>query len=277
MGYPFPSNPVAVDSDSDGYVNYVYNVDTGGQLWRFDFQAKGTYDSSSKTVTANWSGKRIFAPSSPPAEPFFSDLDVAVDSALNRWIYFGSGDREDPLGTGTGILYAIQDKNPNSPYDDANLEDFSGLLLDTDQTTFDTMAKTKNGWFMNMPNTKEKILARPVVFNDQLFFTSFEPTMNLCGGGGVARLYGLRLNLRAAAGTSAAVGAGVLDVTGLSGKQRALIVQGGGIASNPVISMSQDQGAILYLGTTNSSLQAIKVDSPSAFKKLKSWKEWIAQ
>ncbi|UCD47531.1 MAG: hypothetical protein JSV28_01550, partial [Deltaproteobacteria bacterium] len=117
----------------------------------------------------------------------------------------------------------------------------------------------------------------PVVFNDQLFFTSFEPTMNLCGGGGVSRLYGLRLNLRAAAGTGASVGAGVLEVTGLSGRQRSVIIQGGGIASAPVISMSQDQGAILYLGTTNSSLQAIKVDSPSAFKKLKSWKEWIAQ
>ena len=277
MRYPFPSTPVGVDTDGNGYVEYVYNVDTGGQLWRFDFNAKGTYDSSSKTVTAGWSGKRIFAPSSPPAEPFFHDLDVAVDYALNRWIYFGSGDREDPMGTGTGRLYAIRDGNPSSPYIDADLANFTSLLSDSDQTTFGTMGKTKNGWFMDMPNTNEKILARPAVFNDQLFFTSFEPTMNLCGGGGVARLYGLRLNLRAAAGTGAAVGAGVLEVTGLSGKQRAVIIQGGGISSAPVISMSQDQGAVLYLGTTNSSLQAIKVDSPSAFKKLKSWKEWIAQ
>lgn len=278
MKYPFPSNSVGVDTDANGYVDYVYNIDTGGQLWRFDFQAKGIYDSISQTVTYGWSGKRIFAPSSPPAEPFFNDLDVAVDAALNRWIYFGSGDREDPMGTGTGRLYAILDGDPSpSPYSESNLTDFSSLLSDIDQATFATMGKTKNGWFMDMPNTNEKILARPVVFNDQLFFTSFEPTMNLCGGGGVARLYGLRLNLRAEAGTAAAVGAGVLQVTGLSGRQRSFIIQGGGIPSSPVISMSQDQGAILYLGTTNSSLQAIEVDSPSAFKKLKSWKEWIAQ
>lgn len=277
MRYPFPSTPVGVDTDGNGYVEYVYNVDTGGQLWRFDFDAPGTYDSSSKTVTAGWSGKRIFAPSSPPEEPFFHDLDVAVDYALNRWIYFGSGDREDPMGTGTGRLYAIRDGNPSSPYNDADLANFTSLLSESDQAMFGTMGKTNNGWFMGMPNTNEKILARPVVFNDQLFFTSFEPTMNLCGGGGVSRLYGLRLNLRAAAGTGASVGAGVLEVTGLSGRQRSVIIQGGGIASAPVISMSQDQGAILYLGTTNSSLQAIKVDSPSAFKKLKSWKEWIAQ
>ena len=114
MRYPFPSTPVGVDTDGNGYVEYVYNVDTGGQLWRFDFDAPGTYDSSSKTVTAGWSGKRIFAPSSPPAEPFFHDLDVAVDYALNRWIYFGSGDREDPMGAGTGRLYAIRDGNPSS-------------------------------------------------------------------------------------------------------------------------------------------------------------------
>jgi hypothetical protein len=277
MGYPFPSNPVGVDTDGDSYVDYVYNVDTGGQLWRFDFHAKGTYDNSAITVTAGWSGKRIFAPSSTPAEPFFSDLDVAVDDARNRWIYFGSGDREDPLGTGTGRLYAIRDGDPSSPYDDADLSNFTSVLSDTDQTTFGTVAGNKEGWFMDLPNTNEKILARPVVFNDQLFFTSFEPTFNLCGGGGVARLYGLRLNLRAAAGTAAVAGAGVLEVTGLSGRQRSLIIQGGGIASSPVISMSQNQGAVLYVGTSNSSLQAIKVDSPSAFKKLKSWKEWIAQ
>lgn len=277
MRYPFPSSPVGVDSDGNGYVDYVYNVDTGGQLWRFDFQVQGIYDSASHTVTAGWSGKRIFAPSSPPAEPFFHDLDVAVDSALNRWIYFGSGDREDPMGTGTGTLYAIRDKNPSSPYSNANLQNFTSLLSDIDQTAFGTVGKTQNGWFMELPNINEKILARPVVFNDQLFFTSFEPTQNLCGGGGIARLYGIRLNLRAAAGSTATAGAGVLEVTGLSGKQRSLLIQGGGIASSPVISMSQDQGAVLYLGTTNSALQAIKVDAPSAFKKLKSWKEWIAQ
>jgi hypothetical protein len=277
MKYPFPSNPIPVDSNSDGYMDYVYNVDTGGQLWRFDFVAAGNYDSSSQTVISGWSGKRIFAPSSPPAEPFFHGLDVALDYSLNRWIYFGSGDREDPTGTGTGRLYAVQDKNPSSPYDDADLANFTSVLSDTEQSTFATMPKTKNGWFMDMPNSNEKILSTPVVFNDQLFFTTFEPTMNLCGGGGTARLYGLRLNLRAATGTSVAVGAGVLEVTGQTDRQRSLIIQGGGIASNPVISMSQDQGAILYLGTTNSSLQAIKVDAPSAFKKLKSWKEWIAQ
>lgn len=277
MRYPFPSNPIPVDTDSNGYVDYVYNVDTGGQLWRFDFVAAGNYDSSSQTVISGWSGKRIFAPSSPPAEPFFHGQDVALDYSLNRWIYFGSGDREDPTGTGTGRLYAIQDKNPSSPYDEADLANLTAVLTDTDQTTFGTVAKTKNGWFMDMPNTNEKNLSTPVVFNDQLFFTTFEPTMNLCGGGGTARLYGLRLNLRAAAGTLAAVGEGALEVTGQTERQRSLILQGGGIASNPVISMSQDQGAILYLGTTNSSLQAIKVDAPSAFKKLKSWKEWIAQ
>ena len=120
-----------------------------------------------------------------------------------------------------------------SPYSDADLANFTSLLSEDDQATFGTVGKTNKGWFMDMPNTNEKILARPAVFNDQLFFTSFEPTFNLCGGGGIARLYGLRLNLRAAAGTAATAGAGVLEVTGLSGKQRSLIIQGGGISSAP--------------------------------------------
>ena len=278
MSYPFVSPPVPIDTNGDNYVDYVYQVDHGGQLWRFDVKATGDYSSSSKTVTSGWSGKRIFAPSTlPPAQPFFNKPEVAFDGALNRWIYYGAGDQENPQGSGTGKFYAIRDGDPGSPYNDGNLSDFSSVLSNTDQTVFGTVAGGRNGWFAGMPNTGEKVLTGPVVFNGQLYFTTFQPTDDPCGGGGIARLYGLSLNLQAPAGTTATAGAGILAVTGVTGKQRSAQLAGGGIPSSPVLSMNASGGASLYIGTTNAGMTVIPVDTPASFKKLKKWKEWIAQ
>jgi len=278
MAYPLASPPVPIDSNGDNYVDYVYQVDHGGQLWRFDVNATGSYDSSSKTVTSGWSGKRIFAPSTlPPAQPFFNKPEVAFDGALKPWIYYGSGDQENPQGSGTGKFYAIQDDNPGSPYNDGNLSDFGSVLSNTDQTVFSTVAGGRHGWFAGLPNSSEKVLTGPVVFNGQLYFTTFQPTNDPCGGGGIARLYGLSLNLQAPAGTGATAGAGILAVTGVTGKQRSAQLAGGGIPSSPVLSMNASGGASLYIGTTNAGMTVIPVDTPASFKKLKKWKEWIAQ
>jgi len=66
-------------------------------------------------------------------------------------------------------------------------------------------------------------------------------------------------------------------VTGVTGKQRSAQLAGGGIPSSPVLSMNASGGASLYIGTTNAGMTVIPVDTPASFKKLKKWKEWIAQ
>ncbi|HEX7519310.1 MAG TPA: PilC/PilY family type IV pilus protein, partial [Candidatus Deferrimicrobium sp.] len=280
VAYPMTSSPVAVDSDSDGYLNYVYITDLGGQLWRFDVGTPGTFDNTTNLVTAGWSGKRIFTAPTAISQRAFNKVEVGFDAGFNRWIFFGTGDREKPEDSGTGRIYAIRDGNPSSPYTESNLSNFTSVIANTDNTVTGTVTPTQNGWFAVLPNTNEKILSDPVLFNDVLFFTTFKSdTTNLCGGGGDARLYGIRTSLAATTGaTNMSAGAGALLPAAGTARVRARLLDSGGIPSSAVVSMSASGGVNLYVGTTSSSrVQAFTIDAPTRFKRLRKWKETIGQ
>jgi Tfp pilus tip-associated adhesin PilY1 len=276
--YPMTSSPAGVDSDNDGYLNYVYIVDLGGQLWRFDVGAPGTFVSNQ--VTAGWSGKRIFTAPTAIPQRAFNRVELGFDAGFNRWIFFGTGDREKPENPGTGRFYAIRDGDPSSPYTESNLSNFTSVIANTDNTVTGTVTPTQKGWFAVMPNTNEKILSDPVLFNDVLFFTTFKSeTTNLCGGGGDARLYGIRASLASSLGTSdMSAGAGALLPTSGTARVRSRLLDSGGIPSSPVVSMSASGGASLYVGTTNAArVQSFSIEAPTTFKRLRSWKETIGQ
>jgi hypothetical protein len=124
------------------------------------------------------------------------------------------------------------------------------------------------------------VLSDVVVFNNNLFFTTFTTnTTNLCAGGGDARLYGINTGLaEAIPGASMTAGAGGLLPDSGTARVRSRLLAGGGIPSSPVISMSASGGARLYVGTTNTaSVLSFAIDAPPVFKKIKSWKEYIDQ
>ena len=285
MRYPITASPTSVDINSDGRVNYVYVVDTGNQLWRFNVGTAGTWDNTTgnERVTGGWTATRIFSPSSPAiAQRSFNKADVAFDRGITPWVFFGTGDREKPEDPGTGRIYAIRDDGIGYPYNESNLVDLSSVISSNDNTLTGTVTTTppKRGWFANLPNANEKTLSDVVVFNNNLFFTTFTSnTTNLCAGGGDARLYGINTGLaEAIPGLSMTAGSGGLYPDSGTNKVRSKLLAGGGIPSSPVISMSASGGARLYVGTTNTaSVLSFAIDAPPVFKKIKSWKEYIDQ
>ena len=283
MRYPITASPTAVDINSDGRVNYVYVVDTGNQLWRFNVGTAGTFDNTTNRITGGWTATRIFSPSSPAiAQRSFNKVDVAFDPGANSWVFFGTGDREKPEDSGTGRIYAIRDdgSSPGTHTMNSNLFNLTTQIANTDNTVTGTITTSQKGWYANLPNTNEKVLSDVVVFNNNLFFTTFTSnTTSLCAGGGDARLYGINTGIaQAIPGSSMTAGAGGLLPDSGTAKIRSRILAGGGIPSSPVISMSASGAARLYVGTTNSaSVQSFPIDSPTVFKKIKSWKEYIDQ
>ncbi|HEX7523090.1 MAG TPA: PilC/PilY family type IV pilus protein, partial [Candidatus Deferrimicrobium sp.] len=285
MQYPITSSPTAVDINSDGRVNYVYVVDTGNQLWRFNVGIAGTFDNTTNTIVNDntWTATRIFSPSSPAiAQRSFNKVDVAFDQGFNTWVFFGTGDREKPEDPGTGRIYAIRDDGsaPGTPYNESNLFNLTTVIANTDNTATGTILTGQKGWFADLPNTNEKMLSDVVMFNNNLFFTTFTSnTTNLCAGGGDARLYGINTGIaQAVAGSSMTAGAGGLLPDSGTARIRSRILAGGGIPSSPVISMSASGGARLYVGTTNTaSVLSFAIAAPTVFKRIKSWKEYIDQ
>ncbi|NVO04647.1 MAG: pilus assembly protein PilY [Rhodoferax sp.] len=99
-----PSDVALVDSDFDGYVDRVYAVDLGGNVYRVDLES-ATGDGSCTSLSCNW-GISTFAALSETGKlrKFFFPPDVVVTSGYTA-VLVGSGDREKPLASSSNDMF----------------------------------------------------------------------------------------------------------------------------------------------------------------------------
>jgi type IV pilus assembly protein PilY1 len=57
MNYNLVAEPIAVDSDNDGFMDTAYIGDLGGNVWRFKFCLKSD---GTTCNTTNWKGSLLF-------------------------------------------------------------------------------------------------------------------------------------------------------------------------------------------------------------------------
>lgn len=99
-----PADVSLLDSDGDGYTDRAYAVDTGGNLYRIDFETMDTVG-----VDA-WKSFRLAALSSDTAvRKFFYPPSLVMTRDFTA-IQVGSGDREKPLATqGSDAFFTVFD------------------------------------------------------------------------------------------------------------------------------------------------------------------------
>jgi hypothetical protein len=265
------SSPTGV-LDVNGYVRFVYVPDRDGSLMKFDFRTTGIQS----TGFPEWTAVKIFqAPSG--GQPVYHRVESATIDANNRYLYFGTGNQDNPVTDGgTGKFFAIKDNDSSTvTLIQDNLANLSSSI-----TSLSGGAPTQYGWYVNFAtvpstsvdnntHTAEKVLSDPVVFYNNVYFTTFTPdTSNPCGGGGIARVYGLQMLNAGAALTS-------LAALGETGTKVPYHTYTGGIPSSASLSISTD-GASITVGLSGAAggnpLQ-IPIDSPPRMKTIKSWKE----
>ena len=191
MKHSIPSDIACVDTDGDGKIDRLYVGDMGGRIWRFD---------TKNPNPASWTGKRIFLAGGKIFYP--PDVTLENDSGNYEMVFFGTGDRENPKGTGqTERLYAIKDKNPSSPLAETDLVNVTQDLLqdpgtsDAAKTALLQTLKDGKGWYILLnENTGEKCLATPIVFYGSVYYTTFTPNLghpdDICYvGEGAGRVY----------------------------------------------------------------------------------------
>ena len=268
MTYSFPATPTPVDIDGNGYVDRVYIGDLGGQMWAFSV----SFDMVNKKSNSLWSACRLTQPPASNSEkhPVFYQPAVAFDNSKNPWVFFGTGDRENPLDTTNPpeVFYSVKDDGLGvyPRRENHELQEISSV------NTF-TPDPTKKGWYMILEHSSqlvEKVLARPVVFDNIVYFTTFAYKGNAtgCSIEGDARLYVLYFQ----------TGGGALDVDELNDLQgtpssQRYITIGQGIPSNPVISVNNEGVASVIIGTTNSEIYSKQVFSSGTGKSILYWRE----
>lgn len=263
MTHCFAAPPTAVDMNMDGYIEKVYIGDLGGQMWVFDV---------SSDLVANWTGQVLFKAPGSPAEKHMIYYQPAVAFDKNRipWVYFGTGNREDPtdFNNPPEMFFAIKDDGLGYPRTIGELDN----VTPDPQNTFNVA--TKKGWYIQLykgGGSLEKVLAKPTMFNQLVYFTTYQnkDTDDPCSGAGVSSLY--VVEYRSGGGALA-----VDELSDLSGPAGARSKEVGiGAPSTPVISVSTKAQGSVIIGTTSGQIFSQEAFSPGSMKQLLYWREVI--
>lgn len=212
-------NIVAVDDNSDGYVDLLYAADLGGRIWRIDF------DNSQSNANYYAKGGLIADLGANNSQAnnvrFYNTPDVVYSEYGTVWetnattgetkplkgigryqISIGSGYRAHPLNNlASDHLYVINDyavSGAPTSYPALRKAD----LADYSRYSNETNTRKNNGLFYKLPNTGEKVLSNSVTLKDTIYFTTYRPVDSANRSGceadtGSATLYMIRPDLQA--------------------------------------------------------------------------------
>jgi type IV pilus assembly protein PilY1 len=208
MNYSIPADLRILDINNDGLADQMYAGDMGGQLWRFDIN-NGNAASSLVSggviadLALNASGENDAANN----RRFYYAPDVSImrkDTQKFLSVAVGSGWRSNPLNTSVqDRFYMIRLTDIYSApasytkINETNLYDATDNTIGEGSTADQAIALTSlwdtyKGWYMDLENSGEKVLAESLTVNNQILFTTFEPVSggSACSAGtGKGRLY----------------------------------------------------------------------------------------
>lgn len=180
MTCSFAADVFVMDSDSNGYADRLYAVDTCGNVWRANIG-----DAS----TANWTIAKIFSLSDATGNPrkFLYQPSVVRETDYDI-LLIGSGDREHPFDyTTANRFYALWDDKatnamlPASAYTEADLCDFTNLTITNGAPVCSCSWPTSRGWYISFESCAgEKTVGGAVTVAGVTIFSTNVPPGSSC-------------------------------------------------------------------------------------------------
>ena len=192
--YTVPARIRVLDVDKNGSLDRLYFGDTGGNIWRVDFQP--AYKGSSDARVMHFASLGAVASPATSRRMFFVEPDIALFMHGGTYVTsvsIGSGERPKPLDfTGDDHFFAMFDESPLKTYKSTD----SAVTIPPTITISDlveaTTAPVKNaltggnkGWFIDLVKVKgEKVLSSALTYNNMVMFTTLGATtvtITACG------------------------------------------------------------------------------------------------
>ena len=195
--------PTVVDLNGDGIIETVYVGDIKGNIWKVDLSSEDK---------DNWTMGKLAELGED--QPIFQKVAVALDTCGRRWVFAGTGRRDEPKNADNSwYMVGIIDTTgiPDQPVTMDDLQDISSILTDVEDIFSEennppsfTLSNTSQGWKLEFPDTGEKLFEDPFVFGD-LYFTTYSPAgiTDICSAGGQMNAY--RISLPGCGGDVSAV------------------------------------------------------------------------
>ncbi|MFN8600454.1 MAG: PilC/PilY family type IV pilus protein [Candidatus Binatia bacterium] len=173
MTYPVAGDVLLFDVNGDNVFDRGYVGDLGGNVWRLNFDGTAS---------------KLF--SAPAGHRIFYKPDAVVNSGYVT-VYFGTGDRSNPMTTDTvDRFYAVRDDGSGNLTEN-DLVNVTNQIFPVDSEEYQGLVEEitdKQGWYITLGGTGEKMLAAPSVYFN-VIFTTFTPNTAKCEAGGGAKIY----------------------------------------------------------------------------------------
>jgi type IV pilus assembly protein PilY1 len=189
------------DVNGDMITDFVYAGDLQGNLWKFDLTAAssgswGVAFGGQPLFTASTNGGScVLAATSTAAstcQPITSApvLGPPLTGMSGTMVYFGTGRmfaNGDASTTSTQSFYGILDQGGSSPISGGQGSLVQQTTTDSGTTrtvSFSPVNSPKLGWFMNLPDTGERVTMSPLLVNGYVVFATEVPSSNACTASG---------------------------------------------------------------------------------------------
>lgn len=211
-----------VDLNGDSVVDRIYAGDREGNIWVADVSDSNP----AKWESAYKDGNGTNAPAAPlftavengTAQPILTRPLVVRNVASpvgsegadgeDYLVLFGTGSyltNSDPANTATQSFYGVWDRGDSeltrsnlieqsistSTRNGKTLRQSSGASIDWAGTS---AGGRKYGWFMDLPETGERVINRAQIRGQIVFFETFTPSQSACDGGGTGWLMSVALD-----------------------------------------------------------------------------------
>jgi type IV pilus assembly protein PilY1 len=262
------------DHDGDGIVSRIYFGNLAGGVFALRDDQPQTFTVCGQPVTRSvvdgvWTGMKLFQ--TPDSNGRKLKVLYAPDAVaelyppgVGEYIYFGTGDRENPDETGVvNRFYAVKnDWTASSPLSEANLVNVTSNMIQlgtaSEKQAVKASLEAGKGWYIELENAGEKVVSSPRVYGGVVYFTTYTPTgtspidpNDPCAAStvrGVGRLYALNYKTGAAVHEFSSTPETDHDGhTVTLGKQDRSMSVGTAIPSAPVIAILSG-GARLFIG-----------------------------
>lgn len=275
---------------TDGTATAAYAGDLQGNLWKVDFSSgnKSTWKVTLLFQATDSSG----TPQPITTEPVVS-LHPLYPGKPGYMVYFGTGrllGQADLTTTQTQTFYGIWDNGVTYPVPKSKLvqQTITDVPLTSPPPGGPTSVRTLTanpinwnsdlGWYMNLPDTGERLITDPLLESGRVLFTSFVPNSDPCKGGGTSWLMVVDY------ANGGALTRPEIDLNGddrlnsadlVSGQVPAGISLGPGLASAPTLMgyKKGDVGDVKLISESSGSIQSVKERGGAAQSGRWSWWE----
>jgi type IV pilus assembly protein PilY1 len=181
MDYSIPATMSVADTNGDSLADLMVIGDMGGQVWRFDIHA----GQPAATLVTGGVIADLGGDAADSNRRFYHSPSLFIgESSGYKWlgITIGSGYRAHPLSQDADDrFYMIKQADvysaplSYSKLTTTDLYDATDNDVGEEVSGAQAALDAKSGWYINFSNNGEKVLSKPLVFQNEIFFNTYEP------------------------------------------------------------------------------------------------------